>query len=247
LHGQLLRLVDRSGGGPWLNRRGGIYLLNAGQVAPADLPMLTSAARMLIDSAAGDLAEQLDRLRQTTTHLPTFTPIRPNGADREPPPPLERPADLQFTNGLGGFSADGREYCIYLADGAWTPAPWINVLAMDQFGCLASDSGPGYTWAVNSGEHRLTPWRNDPVSDQPPEALHLRDEETGRCWSPTPLPIREAEPYLIRHSAGYTIYTHHSHGLKQELQLFTAPDAPVKIARLRLENCWSHTRPITAT
>ncbi len=33
------------------------------------------------------------------------------------------------------------------------------------FGFLVSESGAGYTWSRNSREHRLTPWRNDPVGD----------------------------------------------------------------------------------
>jgi cyclic beta-1,2-glucan synthetase len=35
--------------------------------------------------------------------------------------------------------------------------------------------------------------------------------------------------------------------LKQRLRIFVAPDAPVKIIQLRLENTWSHPRRITAT
>ena len=61
----------------------------------------------------------------------------------------------------------------------------------------------GYTWAMNSGENRLTPWRNDPVCDLPAEALYLRDEETGEIWSPTPQPARRRRAYLVRHGAGY--------------------------------------------
>jgi hypothetical protein len=42
-----MRLIDRSGGSAWLNRRGGVFLLNAGQIAHADLPLLESAARSM--------------------------------------------------------------------------------------------------------------------------------------------------------------------------------------------------------
>ncbi|HEX9926813.1 MAG TPA: glycosyl transferase family 36, partial [Anaerolineae bacterium] len=49
------------------------------------------------------------------------------------------------------------------------------------------------------------------------------------------------------HGSGYTIFEHHSYGLKQELRLFVAPDAPVKIVQLRVENIWSRPRRITAT
>ncbi len=72
-----------------------------------------------------------------------------------------------------------------LGEGQWTPAPWINVVANPRFGFQVSESGAGYTWAVNSRENQLTPWSNDPVSDPPGEALYVRDEETGALWGPT--------------------------------------------------------------
>ena len=53
-------------------------------------------------------------------------------------------ADLSGHNGLGGFSADGREYIIDLHVGQTTPAPWSNVIANATFGCVVSDSTPGY-------------------------------------------------------------------------------------------------------
>ncbi len=110
-----------------------------------------------------------------------------------------------------------------------------------------SEAGSGYTWAGNSGENRLTPWRNDPVTDPPGEALYLRDEEVGHVWSPTPLPAGAPAPYLIRHGAGYSVFEHSSHGLRQRLRVFAVPDAPVKVLRLRLENTWNRNRRITAT
>ena len=36
----------------------------------------------------------------------------------------------------------------------------------------------------------MTPWHNDPVEDPSGEALYIRDEESGRYWSPTPSPAR---------------------------------------------------------
>jgi cyclic beta-1,2-glucan synthetase len=160
---------------------------------------------------------------------------------------LERPRNLLFDNGLGGFSPDGCEYIIYLAHGQWALAPWINVIANPDFGFLVSSNGLGCTWAQNSGENRLTPWHNDPVSDPPSEAIYLRDEDTGQLWSPTPLPTRDDTPYLIRHGAGYSVFEHTSHGLDQILRVFAVPDEPVKIIQLKLENKTSHTRRINVT
>jgi cyclic beta-1,2-glucan synthetase len=266
LHDQLNRVIAQTDNEAWLNRRGGIFVLRAGQMSEAERVLLKTAARVVLDGGKGRLAEQLRILRERPLHLPHFVPTQPSPDeagwkacptdeagwkacpdDVEPTPLLARPADLLFENGVGGFSADGREYVIYLEPGQWTPAPWINVVANPGFGFLASEAGGGYTWAGNSSENRLTPWHNDPVADTPGEALYLRDEETAAVWSPTPLPARAPAPYLIRHGAGYSAFEHHSHGLKQRLRLFAAPDAPVKVIQLQLENTWHHTRRITAT
>lgn len=247
LHGHLYRLLARTGSDAWLNQRGGVFVLRADLMGRAERTLLEVAARAILDGKKGRLAGQVGALRESTAPLPRFVPILPSPDDVESTPPLARPTGLLFDNGLGGFSTDGREYVIYLEPGQHTPAPWINVIANPDFGFVVSESGSGYTWAGNSSENRLTPWRNDAVSDLPGEALYLRDEETAQVWSPTPLPAPGPGPYLIRHGAGYSIFEHHCHGLKQRLRLFVVPDAPVKVLHLRLENTWQRPRRITAT
>jgi len=247
IQGQLQRLVLHSNSAAWLNRHGGIFMLNADQMNEADRILLQTTARVVLDGRKGSLADQLAHMSDLQTRLPIFTPTVFNSAQVEATPRLSRPADLQFDNGWGGFSADGREYVIYLRSGQWTPAPWVNVIANETFGFLVSETGAGYTWAENSSQNRLTPWNNDPVTDGSGEALYLRDEETAQVWSPMPSPSRDDEPYLIRHGAGYSLFQHHSQGLKQATQLFIAPDAPIKIIKLRLENTWQHPRRITVT
>jgi cyclic beta-1,2-glucan synthetase len=247
VQGQLHRLLRQMNSDGWLNQRGGIFLLRADQMSEADRVLLATASRAILDGKNGPLAKQLEPLRRRPTYLPAFVPTLRSAEDTEQTPALSRPVDLLFDNGLGGFSPDGREYVIYLETGQWTPAPWINVIANPHFGCLVSEAGGSCSWAVNSGENRLTSWHNDPVSDPPGEALYLRDEETAQVWSPTPLPAGAQAPYLIRHGAGYSIFEHHSHGLKQRVRLFAAPDEPVKVVQVRLENTWNRVRRITVT
>jgi cyclic beta-1,2-glucan synthetase len=247
LHGQLRSLISLLIHEAWLNRRRGVFVLFAEQMDQQDLVLFETAARVILDGEKGSLVQQLGQVPTEPARLPPLYPTLPKPEDVEPTPPLTRPTNLLFDNGLGGFAADGREYVIYLEPGQKTPAPWINVIANPNFGFLVSESGSGFTWAENSGENRLTPWRNDPVSDAPGEVLYLRDEETGIVWSPTPLPSGAPAPYLIRHGAGYSVFEHHSHGLKQHLRLSVAPDAPVKLVHLRLENVWKRQRRVTAT
>ena len=141
---------------------------------------------------------------------------------------------------------DGREYVITITGEQKTPAPWCNVLANPQFGCLVSESSLGCTWSVNSHENRLTPWNNDPVADTPGEALYLRDEETAEMWTPTPLPAGRGVCH-IRHGAGYTKWSGCSQGIEHELLVFVPVDDPVKVVRLRLHNLLPRARRVTAT
>jgi cyclic beta-1,2-glucan synthetase len=247
LHNRLYQLLNRRGDDVWLNRRGGIFVLRADQMTETQRVLLETAARVILNANQGELMNQLRVLQRQPTRLPSFTATFAPPGDEQLVPPLERPKNLIFDNALGGFSPDGREYVIYLEPGKQTPKPWINVIANPEFGFTSSDGGLGYTWALNSGENRLTPWHNDPVTDTPGEALYLREEEVGHYWSPTPLPTREEAPYIIRHGNGYSVFEHNSHGLKQRLKCFAAPDAPVKMVQVRLQNTWQRTRRVTVT
>jgi cyclic beta-1,2-glucan synthetase len=242
----LSALLQEVGSADLLGARGGIHLLRADQIGQAERRLLEVAARAILDEDAGALGHQLAETQAEPRELPLFQPALAAGPG-EATPPLARPGDLLFDNGLGGFSADGREYVVHLDPGTSTPAPWSNVLANDAFGCLVTEAGGGYTWAQNSGENRLTPWANDPVSDPVGEALYLRDEETAVVWTPTPQPAGDAAACQVRHGAGYSEWRRNSQGLEQSLLVFVPVDDPLKIVRLRLRNRWRRTRRLTAT
>ena len=233
LHNTIMRRIARMGAADSLNQRGGIFILRADQLRPADKILFETVAGVILDEKNGTLAEHALRLTLQTTRLPQFTASLSPMVDPEPTTSLPLPIDLLMDNGLGGFSNDGKEYIIHLKSGQRTPHPWINVIANSQFGFLVSESGLGSTWAENSGENRLTPWRNDPVTDMPGEAIYLRDEETGLVWSPTPMPAGADMAHVIRHGAGYSIFESQSHGLNQKLRLVCR----TSMRQLRLFNC----------
>ncbi len=247
LHNAIQRQIRRMGAEASLNQRDGIFVQRTDQLQPADEILFETAAGVILDESGGTLAEHALRLMIPSTRLPQFTASLSPLLDPEPTALLTLPTDLQMDNGLGGFSRDGREYVIHLKPGERTPHPWVNVIANPQFGFLVSESGSGCTWAVNSGENRLTPWRNDPVTDMPGEAVYIRDEETGLVWSPTPMPAGADTAHVIRHGAGYSTFESQSHGLNQNLRMFASPDAPLKIVKIRLQNLWQRPRRITVT
>ncbi|MDQ3003635.1 MAG: phosphorylase, partial [Fibrobacterota bacterium] len=225
--------------------RGGVFLLRKDRIPMEDRVLLQAAARAVLGSRRGSLANQVMRMRRVVV------PIAPQPKRQEPsmessaPPP--RPY-LEFFNGLGGFTSDGKEYQIILGEGQWTPAPWINVIANPNFGFIASESGSGFTWCGNSRERKLTPWSNDPVSDAPGEAAYIRDRETGDVWSPTALPIREeGRPYVAIHGHGYSRYLHSSHGIRLELLQWVPWDDSIKLSRLTVENTSPQTRHLDVT
>ena len=171
-----------------------------------------------------------------------------HSAEPSGPMPYHAAAEpIASDNGIGGFSADGREYVVDLQPGATTPAPWANVIANAAFGTVLSESSLGYTWGENAHEFRLTPWHNDPVLDTSGEAFFLRDEENGQLWSPTPLPCRGGTPYRTRHGFGYSVYEHVEHGIASALWVFVDRDEAVKYSVLKLRNLDGRRRRLSAT
>ncbi len=232
----------------FLNKSGGIFIRAVAQVPEADRVLLQAVARVVLGD--GSLAEQLDRASRDSTSMPLLQvtlPDDPHGtAPTElPKDPPER--DLAFDNGLGGFTPDGREYVIRHTREHMTPSPWVNVLANPSFGTLISESGSANTWSENAQQFRLTPWSNDPVGDANTEAFYLRDEATGRFWSPTLLPCGGAAPYEVRHGFGYSQFEHIEGGIRSHLTVYVAIDAPIKFAVLRVFNESGRARRLSVT
>jgi cyclic beta-1,2-glucan synthetase len=223
----------------------GVRVLRAAMLSSESRSMLAGAARVTLRRR-----EDLEgRAQEPGTHpsaaaRPVFPPA---GAAMRTDPPRSLPA-LEFFNGLGGFAAAGREYLIVLDAGQRTPAPWVNVLANPQFGALVSSDALGSTWSINARENQLTAWGNDPVSNVPSEVVYLKDEASGEVWTPTPLPVRDANAsYVVRHGFGYTRFEHDSHGIGIELLEFVPLEDPVKVGRLRLVNRTEETRRLSVT
>jgi cellobiose phosphorylase len=259
LHDTLRDLISMGYARELINRPGGVYLLQKQLVPPENISLLCSVARVVFSGEEGSFSIQLRKKNQALISIPESfketdskietrlisEPKRKKASIKRSDSILDKNTNLVLTNGIGGFAEDSGEYVIELNKGKNTPLPWINIIANPKFGFQISESGSGYTWSLNSRENKLTPWTNDPVRDFPGEIIYLRDESTNRVWSPTPLPIRESERYLIKHGQGYSVFRHTSHDIDQELLLFVPLDRPLKIARLKLRNLTKRKRKIT--
>ncbi|HVE51553.1 MAG TPA: cyclic beta 1-2 glucan synthetase, partial [Casimicrobiaceae bacterium] len=245
LHDQIMGLIAAGLEASLIDRPGGIFVRAADQISAEDRILLQSAARAIFTDSRGTLAEQV---RRRAAREPAMAALFVSDDLPAPAAPIAftRPA-LAFDNGLGGFSPDGREYVIITTEKDVTPAPWVNVLANPHFGCVISEAGSAYTWSENAHEFRLTPWHNDPVTDASGEAFYVRDDETGRVWSPSPLPRRGEGPYTSRHGFGYSVFEHAEEGIQTELTIFVALDTAIKFAVLKLRNQSPRTRRLSAT
>jgi cyclic beta-1,2-glucan synthetase len=246
LHEQIMGLIAAGLEANVTDRPGGIFVRPADQISTEDRILLQTVARAILIDSRRTLAEQINRCGLVEVTMPRLTPTRNRRAEPSPTAALPRP-DLLFFNGMGGFTPDGREYVTTTAHGQVTPAPWINVLANPHFGTVISESGPTCTWSENAHEFRLTPWTNDPVSDSSGEAFYIRDEERGHFWSPTPLPSRGAMPYVSRHGFGYSVFEHTERGIRSELWVYVALDAPVKFTVLKVRNECGRSRRLSVT
>ncbi len=224
---------------------GKIYVKSTDQISSEDRILFESVAKVIISDSNGSLSEQISgqyRVMGSSPLLEVKAKMPDYGLED-----AVMPLDLKFFNGIGGFTADGKEYKILTTNKTTTPAPWSNVIANPTIGTVVSESGSAYTWAVNAHEYRITPWHNDPVTDTSGEAFYLRDEETGLFWSPAPFPIKAQTNYITTHGFGYTYYEHIENGISSKMKVFVDEVAPVKFVALTIKNITDHPRKLSST
>ncbi|HET6913034.1 MAG TPA: glycosyl transferase family 36 [Rhodanobacteraceae bacterium] len=278
LQQQLEALTAQAADGKPDKAQGSVFVLRGDQVDNRLRNGLLTVARIVLDGKNGELKAQIARLpRPNGFQNPSSRPrsSRPWMAalGRDPEPWRVKPLDpglrrddehkhyarasfsserkseqLEDFNGLGGFSADGLEYVTVLRDGQSTPMPWSQLVANPDFGFLATTTGGGYCWAVNSQQNQITHWSNDPVCDPPSEVLYLRDTETGALWSATASPIRvQDSTYVARFGPGYAKFETVAHGIESELLQFVPVAGCIKVSRLRLRNRSGRARTLDVT
>lgn len=152
---QAEKLSQLHSGNLIIGHRGGVFLLDKTSLANETLTLLKAAARHIAGSPP----------KATTAYSPVNI-LKMN--------PAPMPAETDH-NTFGGSFADGR---FYVDKSAINALPWSHVIANSQFGTLVSDIGPGFTWAINSRENKLTPWYNDITTDNTGELCIMKDGES---------------------------------------------------------------------
>lgn len=244
LQGEIQALVAPLVGVQIKETAGGVFIRSAEQVSNEDRILFQTVARVVLSDRFGSLEEQISRITKVKQVIPYFTPLRfyPSTFTT-----VSLPKDLQFFNGTGGFTSDGKEYVVMTDSEKVTPVPWCNVVANGDFGSIISESGQCYTWTENAHEFRLSPWNNNPVGDLEGECYFMRDEESGKFWSPAPLPVRSKAPYITKHGFGYSVFEHSEDGIYSTMTLFVDLVSGVKFTVIKLHNQSGRARKISVT
>ena len=244
LQSQLLALTSAGQDIEATEKPGGIFVRITEQIAIEDRILIESVARIVLSDTKGSLVSQISKRSFQKTPIPNLIPKESLFSYGQK---LNQVQDLDHYNGLGGFSKDGKEYVINTHQGHTTPLPWVNVMANRFFGTVISESGQAYTWVENAHEFRLTPWNNDAVSDASGEAFYIRDEETGKYWSPAFLPCRGRTGYVTRHGFGYSLFEHVEEGISTVMTVYVDTEAPVKFTVIKIRNLSNHKRRVSVT
>lgn len=241
--------------------QGNVHVLRADLVDVSVCDLLKSVARVVLVARRGSISKHIQRLPSSPIWPPAlkvpYDVIDGDNMSLESRKSsvkeqlAELKEGLEFFNGLGGFSLGGCEYTVILEKGAFTPVPWINVIANQHFGFHVAAEGGGYTWAENSRENQLTPWSNDPVTNASGEAIYVRDEDSLALFSATADPLRshlnDQEAYIAHHGYGYSRFEHQIDGLGLTLLQYVPLSDPIKISRLTLHNQSGKHRRLSVT
>lgn len=227
-----------------------VFILQAWQMNQAEIDLILTTARIVFSSKTGvyfrkerKALEELWNKKPIFAKLPTqFNVLTSLSTNKD-----ALPRQVEFFNGIGGFIENGTEYEILLDSRNKPPMPWINVIANEQFGFQVSETGAGYTWALNSRENKLTTWSNDPVMDLPSEAIYIQDDATGEVFSPCSLGLAQKGCHRVRHGFGYSVFSYSESQVDQTLTMFVPLGDPVRLWHLQLTNNRNVQRHLTVT
>ena len=134
---------------------------------------------------------------------------------------------------FGHFDDKNKEYVI---DTPYTPLPWINYLAGDDFFSIISNTAGGYSFYRDAKLRRITRYRyNSPATDNGGRYFYIADENT--VFSPAFLPSKTPlDSYKCRHGLNYTVFESSKNGVSAELTCFVPSSDPCEINMLTVRN-----------
>ena len=134
---------------------------------------------------------------------------------------------------FGHFDDERKEYVI---DTPYTPLPWINYLAGEDFFSIISNTAGGYSFYRDAKLRRITRYRyNSPATDNGGRYFYITDGTT--TFSPSFLPSKTPlDFYNCRHGLNYTIFESVKEGIRADLTCFVPQKDACEINVLRIRN-----------
>ncbi len=222
------------------NTYGGIFVLSKSEMDIQDVNLIKFVSSLVIDSHLGNLENVIKDMEEEILDNYRIIEEVPKVVDEEDQTKeidlISHMQNPKYYNEYGAFTEDGKEYIIKINKENKIPTTWSHIIANDKFGSVVTESGGGYSWYQNSRLNRVTSWHNSIGINIPSEIIYLRDEENGKTWTPTAMPMPDDKNYNTIYGFGYAKYVHSSGELMQELEIFVPQDEPCKINILTLKN-----------
>src|SRR5687768_4185945 len=157
-----------------------------------------------------------------------------DGVRRHRPWSFEKEKELNIMK-YGHFDDATREYVITRPD---TPLPWINYLGNEAYFGLISNTAGGYSFYKDARMRRLTRYRyNNSPLDVGGRYLYLRDNKSGKYWSPSWMPTKtKLDEYECRQGQGYTTITSKLNGIRSSMRYFVPLGEALEIWQVTLTN-----------
>ncbi len=233
----------------------GFYLLRDHEVSSTEKTALAAHARVIFTADGRPLETQVTALREVWNQQrvadKTLSPsslslsssdsssASSSGSVTAAAPPLTLQGRFDTATGEFIFEVDAQHS---------PPRPWVNVISNADFGFQVSEAGSGYTWAINSRLHQLTPWSNDPVQDPRAEHYLLQDVESEQWLHLTP-PCNAGSvivSHKVRHGQGYSVFEATHEWLEIQTTFFVDTHSSVKLVHVQLRNGGTRSRQLRA-
>ena len=223
----------------------GFYLLREYEVSAAEKATLMAMARAVFIADGRPIETQVAALKTLWT-----AQAKPKAAVVLTAVPQTLPAASIIQSPVGSFDAGSGEFVFDITPTQRPPRPWVNVISSASFGFQVSETGSGYTWAINSRQHQVTPWSNDAVEDPTREHYMLQDIETGQLIRLVPGNQQAGNSgvlrHRVRHGQGYSVFECSHDQLDTKTTFFADRDDAVKLVRVQLRNNGSRARSLRA-
>ena len=205
---------------------GRVFVLDSKDVSPEEDILFNMIARLRFDSKKDTSLEDSINLLQKENRMGSYEKKKVDRATMD----KDYKEDLEFFNGYGGFTKDGKEYVITNPD---TPTPWSNIIANKKFGTIVTNNACGFTYAYNSQMFKITSWTNDIVLNDKSEGIRINDVLV--------------DPKVARHGFGYSTFLHEGKDYELTTTQFVAKEDTIKFYKSNLKNKTNETKKYKIT